>query len=182
MPAVNYQCHLRLHHAYIGLGSNLENPMQNVQDAIVCLAQNPCIEILKRSSLYRTEPIETEGEYFINAVIAIQTCYQASDLLKELQAVEYIFGRERPYRYAPRTLDLDLLAYEGISLNSPELIIPHPRMHERAFVLHPFLEIAPEFQIPQLGALKKFLPLVDRQYIQKLSPYLQNCKVCRPAM
>lgn len=182
MLVVDYQCHLRLHHAYIGLGSNLEDPLQVVQDAIVCLAQNPCIEILKRSSLYKTAPHQAKGEDYINAVIAVKTCYQALDLLGELQRVEYIFGRERPYHNAPRILDLDLLSYGEMSMQTEELTIPHPRLHERAFVLHPFLELEPEADIPNLGALKNYLSNVEGQAVQKLSPYLQNCRMCRPAM
>jgi 2-amino-4-hydroxy-6-hydroxymethyldihydropteridine diphosphokinase len=100
--------------------------------------------VLRCSSLYRTDPVEATGPDFINAVVAINTRLTALELLGQLQLLEQNAGRQRPYRNAPRTLDLDLLLYGDSCINSPELVVPHPRMFERAFVLVPLAEIAPQ--------------------------------------
>lgn len=130
--------------AYIGIGANLGDAQQAVRQAIEDLACLPGVELLVASSLYRTAPIDSSGPDYINAVAALQTPLSAPDLLLRLQTLETGAGRERPYRNAPRTLDLDLLLYGDASIASAHLTVPHPRMWERAFVVRPLAEIAPE--------------------------------------
>ena len=103
---------------------------------------------MARSSLYRSAPLDAQGADYVNAVAQLQTKMLPAVLLKTLQAIEARFGRERPYRNAPRTLDLDLLLYGDRRIDTPVLTLPHPRMHERAFVLVPLAEIAPDLAQP----------------------------------
>jgi 2-amino-4-hydroxy-6-hydroxymethyldihydropteridine diphosphokinase len=130
--------------AWVALGANLGDAPQAVRDAIAAIGELPGTTLTKQSSLYRTAPVDSSGPDYINAVVEIATPLTAPALLAALQAIEQAAGRERPYRNAPRTLDLDILLYGSASINSPTLTIPHPRMHERAFVLVPLAQIAPE--------------------------------------
>ena len=130
--------------AYIGLGANLGDAQQALQDALQALSQTPGIEQVVASDLYRTAPIDATGPDFINAVAQVHTRLHAMDLLAVLQHIEQAAGRERPYRNAPRTLDLDLLLYGSGHIDSPTLTVPHPRMGERAFVLVPLAALAPD--------------------------------------
>jgi len=130
--------------ACVALGANLGNAVATVQQALRDVAALPETQLLKTSSLYRTEPYEAQGPDFINAVALIDTQLSPLALLHTLQALELQNGRERPYKNAPRTLDLDLIFYGDVTLTTPELVLPHPRWHERAFVLHPLAEIWPE--------------------------------------
>lgn len=129
--------------AYIGLGANLGDAAQAVLDAIAALAATPGVLLVQSSSLYRSAPVASSGPDYINAVAQVATTLSAPDLLGALQTMEQAAGRERPYRNAPRTLDLDLLRYGDARIASPELTVPHPRLGERAFVLLPLREIAP---------------------------------------
>lgn len=129
--------------AYIGLGANLGDAKASVRLAMDALDALPQTTVLRRSSLYRSAPVDASGPDFINAVVEVSTALSAPALLGELQALEHSAGRLRPYHHAPRTLDLDLLLYGDASISSPALVIPHPRMAERAFVLRPLAEIAP---------------------------------------
>ena len=129
--------------AWIALGANLGDAPQAVCDAIVSIGQLPGTTLTQQSSLYRTAPVESSGPDYINAVVQITTALTAPALLAALQAIEQAAGRERPYRNAPRTLDLDILLYGSARISSATLTVPHPRMHERAFVLVPLAEIAP---------------------------------------
>lgn len=129
--------------AWIALGANLGDAPQAVRDAIAAIGQLPGTTLTQQSSLYRTAPVDSGGPDYINAVVEIATALTAPALLAALQAIEQAAGRERPYRNAPRTLDLDILLYGGARIGSPTLTVPHPRMHERAFVLVPLAEIAP---------------------------------------
>ena len=129
--------------AYIALGANLGDPVASLRKAMDDLAGLAGVNLVKRSSLYRTAPLESSGPDYVNAVVEITTCLTAPDLLTRLQALEHGAGRERAYRNAPRTLDLDILTYGDAHIDSPTLCIPHPRMTERAFVLVPLAEIAP---------------------------------------
>lgn len=129
--------------AHVALGANLGDARATVCDAIAALDRLPQTRLLRASALYRSAPWEACGPDFINAVAAIETGLGAHELLHALQALELQAGRERPYRNAPRTLDLDLLLYGDAIIDSPELIVPHPRLRERAFVLLPLAEIAP---------------------------------------
>ena len=123
---------------------------------------------MTESSLWRTAPVDSSGDDYINAVALIETSLDAHALLKSLQAIETAHGRERPYRNAPRTLDLDLLLYGDETIATLELSVPHPRMHERAFVLAPLCEIAPDALIPGRGPAADFLPCVADQAIARL--------------
>ena len=129
--------------AYVALGANLGDARATVNAAIEALDHLPQTRLLRASSLYRTAPWEASGPDFINAVAAIETALDAHELLRALQALELQAGRERPYRNAPRTLDLDLLLYGSAIIDQPDLVVPHPRLGERAFVLVPLAEIAP---------------------------------------
>ena len=130
--------------AFIALGGNLGDANALVGAAVEQMATLPQTRLVARSGLYRTAPIEASGPDFINAVVAVQTRLNVHQLLMNLQRVEQVFGRERPYPNAPRTLDLDLLLYGTASIQSAPLVVPHPRMTQRAFVLRPLAEIAPE--------------------------------------
>ena len=130
--------------AYIGLGANLGDATRTVQQAIQALRQVPGFWLLRVSSLYRSAPHQAQGPDFVNAVAYGKCGLNAMELLGVLQAIEQAFGRERPYRNSPRTLDLDLLLYGGARIDSELLQVPHPRMLERAFVLKPLAQIAPE--------------------------------------
>ena len=131
--------------AYVGVGSNLEDPVRQVQKAFTELDALPHTRVVKKSSLYRTAPVGYSAQPdFINAVAQLETGLAAERLLAELQAIEARHGRERSFPNAPRTLDLDILLFGNVEMQTPSLQIPHPRLHERAFVLRPLLEIAPE--------------------------------------
>lgn len=136
------------------MGANLGNAAQAVRDALAALGRTPGMRLVRSSSLYRTAPVDSTGPDYINAVAEITTVLTAPALLGALQAIENGAGRERPYRNAPRTLDLDLLLFGSARMASPVLMLPHPRMHERAFVLVPLAEIAPSKVSPaQLKAV-----------------------------
>jgi 2-amino-4-hydroxy-6-hydroxymethyldihydropteridine diphosphokinase len=128
--------------AFIALGANLGDAQEAVRMAISAIAQLPGVDLISASSLYRTAPIESSGPDYINAAVKISTAYPAYSLLGLLQKIEQSAGRERPYRNAPRTLDLDLLMYGSATISSEPLTVPHPRMWARAFVLLPLREIA----------------------------------------
>jgi len=130
--------------AYVAIGANLGDARQAVEGAIDALGRLPESRLVACSSLYRTAPVDAGGPDFINAVAAIETELAPLDLLARLQALEAAAGRERPYRNAPRTLDLDLLSHGDQVLDTPTLTLPHPRMLQRAFVLVPLAEIAPQ--------------------------------------
>lgn len=130
--------------AFVALGANLGDPALALRKALQRLSETPGVRQVRASSLYRTAPIDSSGPDYLNAVAEIATTLTAPDLLTTLQAIEQGAGRERPYRNAPRTLDLDLLLYGSARIHSATLIVPHPRMGERAFVLVPLSEIAPE--------------------------------------
>jgi 2-amino-4-hydroxy-6-hydroxymethyldihydropteridine diphosphokinase len=154
--------------AFVGIGANLGDARANVRDALDRLAAQPGCRLLAASSLWRTAPIDSSGDDYINAVAQIDTSLDAHALLAALQAIETAHGRERPYRNAPRTLDLDLLLYGDETIATLELSVPHPRMHERAFVLAPLCEIAPDALIPGRGPAAGFLPRVADQAIARL--------------
>ncbi len=128
--------------AYVALGANLGDSAQAVRDALESLNKTPGIRLIKASSLYCTAPVESSGPDYINAVAELATLLTAPALLTALQGIENAAGRKRPYRNAPRTLDLDLLLYGSARIESASLIVPHPRMWERAFVVMPLQEIS----------------------------------------
>ena len=133
--------------AYVGIGSNLDDPRAHVTRALGELDQLPHTRVVRKSSLYRSAPLGYAAQPdFVNAVAQLETGLPAERLLAELQGVEARHGRSRSFPNAPRTLDLDLLLFGDATLASPALTVPHPRMHERAFVLEPLLEIAPQLE------------------------------------
>ncbi|WP_284077318.1 2-amino-4-hydroxy-6-hydroxymethyldihydropteridine diphosphokinase [Herbaspirillum aquaticum] len=154
--------------AWIGIGGNLGDARATVEEAIAHLARLPQSQLLGTSSLYRTAPIDSSGDDYVNAVALVSTSLTALELLHALQAIERQHGRERPYRNAPRTLDLDVLMYGEAVLEDEELIVPHPRMAQRAFVLVPMLEIDAQVQIPGLGAARDYLDAISDQPISRL--------------
>jgi 2-amino-4-hydroxy-6-hydroxymethyldihydropteridine diphosphokinase len=135
--------------AWIGIGANLGDARQAVLDAIAGISALPQTTLSKRSSLYRSAPVDAGGPDYVNAVAEIRTRLNAPELLAQLQSIESGAGRTRPYRNAPRTLDLDLLLYGAAAIASERLTVPHPRMAERAFVLLPLVEIAPQAVPPE---------------------------------
>jgi 2-amino-4-hydroxy-6-hydroxymethyldihydropteridine diphosphokinase len=155
--------------AFIGLGANLGDPESQVRRAIRALGELPRTRLLAASSLYRSAPVGVgEQPDFINAVAKVETELSARELLEELLTAEARFGRERPSPGAPRTLDLDLLLYGDQVIAAPGLDVPHPRMHERAFVLMPLAEIAADVSIPRKGSVKTLLAGCRGQKIQKI--------------
>ena len=135
--------------AYVALGANLGDARGAVQAALQALAGLPETLLTAASPLYRSAPVDAGGPDYVNAVAALQTRLAAPDLLDKLHAIEQAAGRERPWRNAPRTLDLDLLLYGEAHVQSTRLTVPHPRMRERAFVLRPLADIAPHLVTPQ---------------------------------
>ncbi|MHB8424479.1 MAG: 2-amino-4-hydroxy-6-hydroxymethyldihydropteridine diphosphokinase [Gammaproteobacteria bacterium] len=158
--------------AYIGLGSNLERPAAQVQRAFTELSALPETRLVARSRLYRSRPLGPPNQPdYINAVAALQTRLQPLSLLRALRAIECQHGRQREtdLHWGPRTLDLDMLVYGDATLHTPELILPHPGVHERSFVLYPLTEVAPALVIPGHGPV---LLLRDRCR----SPAIEMCK------
>jgi 2-amino-4-hydroxy-6-hydroxymethyldihydropteridine diphosphokinase len=153
---------------YLGIGANLGDASANVDDALARLATLEGCRIVAASSKYRTAPIDSSGDDYVNAVACVETSLTAPALLAALHGIELAHGRERPYRNAPRTLDLDILLYDDEVIDLPTLHVPHPRMLERAFVLVPLLEIAPGVSVPGHGAAAGFLPAVAGQSIDKM--------------
>ena len=129
---------------YAGLGANLGHARQSIDFAILALGQLPETLLVGHSSFYKSAPFQADGPDYINAVVHLQTRLNAIELLRAFRNVENLAGRERPYRNAPRTLDIDLLLYGDGNIQSPALQVPHPRMRERAFVLLPLSELAPD--------------------------------------
>lgn len=155
--------------AYVALGANLGDPAATVRAAFAALANLPDSRVSRSSSLYRTAPVGIASQPdFINAVAELETGLDPEALLAALLDIERRFGRLRGERNGPRTLDLDLLLYAGLEFDLPELTLPHPRMHLRAFVLQPLAEIAPGLEIPGRGTLAAWLPAVANQGIVRL--------------
>lgn len=154
--------------AFVALGANIGEPVRHLRAAVEDMAALPGTAVVARSSLYRSAPVGlVDQPDFINAVVALDTDLEPLVLLRALLAVEARHGRVRSVPNAPRTLDLDLLLHGDRQQDEPELTLPHPRMHERAFVLLPLLEIAPDVRIPGLGAACDFLPGVSSQAIAR---------------
>ena len=155
--------------AFVALGANLAEPAKQLRAGAAALAVLPGCQLLALSSLYRTAPIGVAAQPdFINAVALLDTTLSAGELLTALFAIEAQFGRCREVALSPRTLDLDLLLYADQQIDLPGLVVPHPRMHLRAFVLVPLLEIAPMAHIPGHGAAADFLSAVADQAIELL--------------
>jgi 2-amino-4-hydroxy-6-hydroxymethyldihydropteridine diphosphokinase len=144
----------------VALGANLGDAQATLRQALQRLSSWTHTSILATSSFYKTAPLQASGPDFINAAVLVHTQLSPLALLHALQAMELAFGRERPYRNAPRTLDLDLIVYGDVQMDTPELVLPHPRYRERAFVLHPMAEIVPEWVNPAWLAAVADQPIV----------------------
>lgn len=163
--------------AFIGLGSNLENPVRQVRQALPKLAALPETRLIKVSSFYRSPPMvdidspaTAVGQpKYINAVAWVETALGPRALLQAMLEIEQQHGRIRQRHWGSRTLDLDLLLYGQARINEADLIVPHPGLHKRSFVLYPLYEIAPVIEIPGLGALQPLLADCDAGQLEKLS-------------
>ena len=138
--------------SFVGIGSNMVNPAQRCREAVDRISSVSGVKVLRRSSLYRTEPVGfLEQEWFVNAVIEIRTVLAAHELAAAMQAVEEVMGRKRGPKWGPRVIDLDILLYGQDVIQDGELVIPHPEFHQRRFVLVPLDEIAPYVIHPAFG-------------------------------
>ncbi|MBI3729048.1 MAG: 2-amino-4-hydroxy-6-hydroxymethyldihydropteridine diphosphokinase [Burkholderiales bacterium] len=153
---------------FIGIGANLGDASVTVSKAIAALAQLPDTTLVAHSALFGSAPIDSSGDDYVNAVAELASNLSATDLLQHLQAIELAHGRERPYRNAPRTLDLDLLLYGDEKINTSDLQVPHPRMTDRAFVLLPLLQLSADISIPGKGRAQSYVAAVANQRIQEL--------------
>ena len=160
--------------AFVALGSNLQDPVLQVKNAMLALEKLPKTKLVKTSSLYLSNPVGYETEQlksvpdFINAVAELNTQLEPEALLNVLHAIENEAGRERPFPNAPRVLDCDLLLYDNVNMHSAKLTLPHPRMHERAFVLLPLAEIAPNLTLANHGNVVKLALQFKNQGIKRL--------------
>lgn len=159
-----------LHRAFVGLGSNQGEPVAQVRTALSALDRVESTRVTGRSSLYRSAPVGYAAQPdFVNAVAQLTTALDPRRLLRHLFALEQAQGRIRRAPNGPRTLDLDLLLFDALRLDEADLIIPHPRMHQRSFVLVPLLEIAPDIEIPGRGRASKLLDSAGRHGIERLA-------------
>lgn len=160
-------------HAYIGFGSNIEDRFDYITQALRLLIDAEDISLVAISSLYETEPVGyEEQDWFLNGVVAVKTDLPLHRLLVLLKEIEGIVGRQHRARWGPREVDLDLLIYDQCCINTPDLIVPHPEMHQRSFVLVPFAEIAPEVRHPIFGQNIRTLlsNLNDEKTIKLIAP------------
>jgi 2-amino-4-hydroxy-6-hydroxymethyldihydropteridine diphosphokinase len=154
---------------YVGLGSNLERPAEQVQHAFDELDRLPSSRLTGRSRRYRSRPMGPPGQPdYVNAVAQLATRLAPQALLRELQAIERAHRRVRGERWGPRTLDLDLLLYGECKIDTPDLQVPHPGLHERAFVLYPLYEISPVLDIPGKGRLAELIADCAKDGLQPL--------------
>ena len=161
---------MSMHTAFIALGSNLGDPEGKVRQGLAALAELPQVQLVAASSLYRSAALgHADQPDFVNAVAQLSTGLLPQALLAALLAVEKRFGRERSFRNAPRILDLDLLLYDAQVIDSAALVVPHPRMHERAFVLAPLLEIAADCVIPGRGPAADWLARCTGQSLTRIA-------------
>lgn len=161
---------MQLARAYIGIGSNLEHPETQLRRAFRALAELPASRCVACSPLYRSEAVggPPDQPEYLNAVAAVDTTLQPEALLTALQAIEATQGRVRTVRWGPRTLDLDLLLYDDLVLDGPRLTLPHPRLHQRAFVVYPLYDIAPDLKIPGQGLLSELLKKIPQSTLARL--------------
>ena len=156
--------------AYVGVGSNLREPVRQVEAAFAALDRIARTRLVKRSPLYRSEPLGYARQpRFVNAVAMLDTALAPEKLLEELQGIEARQGRRRSFANAPRTLDLDLLLFGDLQQSEAGLTLPHPRMHERAFVLEPLLDLAPGVAIPGKGSAIACLEACRGQSVEKIA-------------
>jgi 2-amino-4-hydroxy-6-hydroxymethyldihydropteridine diphosphokinase len=160
---------------FVGIGGNLDHPVIHVQRALQDMDAVPETALMKISSMYETAPVGlTDQPVFVNAVAQVATTLSPHEFLRRLHAIEAEHGRLRNSvtgeKNAPRTLDLDILLFDDLQIDERGLTVPHPRMHERAFVLVPLVEIAPEIVIPGKGVAKELLAVLDRSGVALLQP------------
>lgn len=152
---------------FIALGSNLENPLSQIRRGVMLLSGLEHSHLVKRSSLYRTAPVGyIDQSDFVNAVVQMETSLTPHQMLDALLEIERACGRVRTFPNAPRILDLDILLFGNLQHNDAKLVLPHPRMHERAFVLHPLLEIAADCVIPGRGPAAGCLAVCAEQSLE----------------
>ena len=156
--------------AYVGLGANLGDAGATLRDAVQALGALPGTEVVAQSSRYRSAPVDAPGPDYLNAVVRLRTALASAELLAHLQRIERTHGRVRSAPNAPRTLDLDLLLFGDAQIDTPDLVVPHPRLHRRAFVLLPLAEIAPDLHVPGRGPLRALQAGVSDQPIERLQP------------
>ncbi|WP_170005998.1 2-amino-4-hydroxy-6-hydroxymethyldihydropteridine diphosphokinase [Bacillus fonticola] len=163
-----------MNRAYLSLGSNMGDRSRFLQDAVEALTKDKAINVVQVSSLYETDPVGFEDQApFLNSVVAIDTTFHPQELLRCIQTIEQTLGRTRLFRWGPRTIDLDILLFNQENYKSETLTIPHPRLHERAFVLVPLLEIAPSAQLP--GMDKPLSEILENQSVAKgVRPWKQR--------
>lgn len=158
------------HRAFVALGSNLQDPQQQILRAFAELDGLPQTRVTVKSPLYRSAPVGYDNQPdFINAVAEVCTTLAPVALLRQLLALETAHGRERPFPNAPRVLDLDLLLYDDLELHDPELTLPHPRLQERGFVLFPLADIAPDMLVPGQGRVRDLLRTCPGQGVERLA-------------
>lgn len=156
--------------AYIALGSNLKDPRRQIHEGFAALARMPHTDLIARSSLYRSAPVGyTDQPDFVNAVAAIRTSLAPRALLEALLDIEREQGRVREFLNAPRTLDLDIALYGDRVIDEPGLSVPHPRMHQRAFVVLPLAEIAPDMVVPGHGRISDLLAQTDTRGVMAIA-------------
>ena len=156
--------------AWIGLGANLGERRATLDASVDAIAALADTRLVARSSTYESAPVDAAGGDYLNAVVHVLTRLAPDALLRALQAIEDAHLRERPHPNAPRTLDLDLLLFGDATIATDTLIVPHPRLHLRAFVLAPLAEISPRAIVPGRGPVEALLPAVRTQRIAKLDP------------
>ncbi|BAS67744.1 2-amino-4-hydroxy-6-hydroxymethyldihydropteridine diphosphokinase [Bathymodiolus septemdierum thioautotrophic gill symbiont] len=155
--------------AYIGLGSNLNNPKKQIKDALIALNTEADVKVVGLSSLYQSPPIDnTNQPDYINAVCEVHTHLTALELLFVCQNIETAQHRVREKKWGARTIDLDIITYGVQVIASKQLIVPHPEMMNRAFVLVPLAEIEPDFKVPVLGHIQELIEKVDTSTLIKL--------------
>ncbi len=153
---------------FIGLGANLGDSVATLDSAEQALAALPGTRLVAASPRYRSAPLQASGPDFLNAVVELATDLEPEALLAALHGIEAAHGRQRPFPNAPRTLDLDLLLYGQRVMDTQTLRLPHPRLHERAFVLEPLLQLAPDLQHPLVGPLQMLRRQVRHQACQRM--------------
>ena len=153
--------------AYVGLGANLGDLRRTLEAALADVANLTDVRLEAVSSAWRSAPIGCEGPDFLNAVARVATALPPLTLLAALQVIELRHGRQRSYVNAPRTLDLDLLLYGDQTVDLDRLTVPHPRLHQRAFVMRPLLELDPALSAPGIGTLAAYLQLVADQALER---------------
>lgn len=155
--------------AVLALGANLGEPIQALRGAVAALAATPGIRVIACSHAYRTDPVGgPQQPAYVNAVLIVQTSLAPVELLDLAQAIEQDWGRVRDIRWGPRTLDIDLISMDDLMVSEDRLTLPHPRAHERAFVLMPWLEIDPEACLPGIGPIAELVAGMDGSGVERM--------------